>query len=166
MLKAGLEARRNHSLRATAATTLFKANVPKKVIQERTGHRSIDALRLYERSNEDQYGAASRILALGKEVEYHKAVCPVSPSHEKASKGAVNGSSTASTTGLSIILNIQSMTVVPLIYPMAIHQRPSKSILWHYRSSQKKRSKNFSATSDFPSITIIVRMILMPMYYV
>ena len=69
-LKAGLVARTNHSLRATAATALFKANVLEKVIQERTGHHSIDALRLYERSNDVQHGAASRILALGKEVEY------------------------------------------------------------------------------------------------
>jgi integrase len=34
----------NHSLRATGATRLFEANVPEKLIQERTGHRSIDAL--------------------------------------------------------------------------------------------------------------------------
>ena len=33
-LKASLEARTNHSLRATAATALFKANVPEKIIQE------------------------------------------------------------------------------------------------------------------------------------
>ena len=39
----------NHSLLATAATDLFQAGVPEKVIQEFTGHRSIKALRQYER---------------------------------------------------------------------------------------------------------------------
>ena len=34
----------NHSLRATGASQLFQANVPEKVIQERTGHRSLEAL--------------------------------------------------------------------------------------------------------------------------
>ena len=39
----------NHSLRATAATEMFRQGVPEKVIQEQTGHRSIEALRTYER---------------------------------------------------------------------------------------------------------------------
>ena len=36
----------NHSLRATAASELFCANVPEKLIQERTGHKSLQALRI------------------------------------------------------------------------------------------------------------------------
>ena len=67
----------NHSLRATAATTLFKADVPEKVIQERTSHRSLDALRKYEHSTERQHGAASNILAIRNEVDYQKALCSV-----------------------------------------------------------------------------------------
>ena len=35
----------NHSLRAYGATTLFQGQVPEKLIQQRTGHRSLDALR-------------------------------------------------------------------------------------------------------------------------
>ena len=38
----------NHSLRVTGATRLFEANVPEKLIQERIGHKSTDALRRYE----------------------------------------------------------------------------------------------------------------------
>ena len=38
----------NHSLRATGASELFEAGVPEKIIKERTGHRSLEALRLYE----------------------------------------------------------------------------------------------------------------------
>ena len=52
----------NHSLRATAATEMFQLGAPEKVIQERTGHRSIEALRSYERSSESQHRAISSLL--------------------------------------------------------------------------------------------------------
>ena len=35
----------NHSLRAYGATSLFQAKVPEKLIQQRTGHKSLKALR-------------------------------------------------------------------------------------------------------------------------
>ena len=38
----------NHSLRAYGATTLYRANLPEKLIQERTCHRCLKALRPYE----------------------------------------------------------------------------------------------------------------------
>ena len=53
----------NHSLRATAATEMFRNGAPEKVIQERTGHRSLEALRTYERSDEAQHRAMSSLLA-------------------------------------------------------------------------------------------------------
>ena len=62
---AGISKKTNHSLRATGAASLFKANVPEKIIQTTTGHRSIDALRVYERVSEDQRKVASRILTAG-----------------------------------------------------------------------------------------------------
>ena len=61
---AGIEGRiTNHSLRATSATQMYEMGVPEKVIQERTGHRSIEALRVYERTNTHQQQAASNILS-------------------------------------------------------------------------------------------------------
>ena len=45
----------NHSLRATAATQMFQQDVPEKLIQERTGHRSLEGLRLYEWLCEPQH---------------------------------------------------------------------------------------------------------------
>ena len=45
--KAGIQGKTNHSLRATGATRLFAANVPDKLIQECTGHRSTTTLRMY-----------------------------------------------------------------------------------------------------------------------
>ncbi len=47
----GILGKTNHSLRATGATRLFEANVPEKLIQERTGHRTTTALRKYERTS-------------------------------------------------------------------------------------------------------------------
>lgn len=44
----------NHSLRATSATRLFSHNVPEKVIQEVTGHRSLVGLRSYEHTSMEQ----------------------------------------------------------------------------------------------------------------
>ena len=40
----GIQGKTNHSLRATGATRLFEGNVPEKLIQERTGYRSSEAL--------------------------------------------------------------------------------------------------------------------------
>lgn len=54
--EAGLEGNiSNHSLRATLATQMFEMGVPEKVIQERTGHGSLDDLRTYERTNNEQH---------------------------------------------------------------------------------------------------------------
>ena len=49
---AGIEWRvTNHSMRATSVTQMYATGVPEKVIQERTGHRSLEALCVYERTN-------------------------------------------------------------------------------------------------------------------
>ena len=56
------EKKTNHSLRATGATCLFAANVPEKLIQGRTGHQTVKALRMYERPSQEQHQAVSNIL--------------------------------------------------------------------------------------------------------
>lgn len=38
----------NHSLRATSVSRLFAKNVPEKIIQEKSGHKSLAGLRVYE----------------------------------------------------------------------------------------------------------------------
>ena len=52
-------------IRATGATWLFAANVPEKLnlIQERTGHRSTTALRMYERTSIQQQQSVSSIIS-------------------------------------------------------------------------------------------------------
>ena len=53
----------NHSLRATGTTALFDAGVPECIIQKRTGHKSLDALRtyMYERVTPFQEEAVAQI---------------------------------------------------------------------------------------------------------
>ena len=60
--RAGVERKSNHSLKATGATEMFAANVPEKLIQSRTGHHSLEALRLYERPPHEQHQAVSNVL--------------------------------------------------------------------------------------------------------
>ena len=60
----------NHSLRATGGTDLYTAGVPEKIIQEWTGHRSIDSLRTYEHTSEKQKLAVSKVLSSKTEVNF------------------------------------------------------------------------------------------------
>ena len=61
--KAGIQgSKTNHSLRASGATSLFTAGVPEKIIQKTTGHKSLSALRDYERVSTKQHQAVSRVL--------------------------------------------------------------------------------------------------------
>ena len=61
-VEAGISSKTNHSLRATGASTLFQANVPERIIQKTTGHRSVEALHTYEQVSEDQYKSVSKVL--------------------------------------------------------------------------------------------------------
>ena len=57
----------NHSLRATGATQLYEKGAPEKLIQELTGHRSLEALRAYERH---QHQAVSNLLSTTTNTHY------------------------------------------------------------------------------------------------
>ena len=52
----------NHSFRATSASRLFASNIP-KIIQEKTGHRSLVGLRAYERTTTEQERTVTKILS-------------------------------------------------------------------------------------------------------
>ena len=69
----GIVNKTNHSLRATGATNLYTANVPEKLIQQRTGHRSVKALRIYKRTTGEQELAVSKILTSGSRIDYTQA---------------------------------------------------------------------------------------------
>ena len=58
----------NHSLRATAATRLYQSGVDEQVVVERTGHRSVEGVRSYKRTSDQQSEALSDILNCSKKV--------------------------------------------------------------------------------------------------
>ena len=62
-LAAGVDGfKTNYSLRVTTATRLFRAGVDEQLIMQRTGHRSIDGIRVYKRTSEEQQKTVSAIL--------------------------------------------------------------------------------------------------------
>ena len=52
----------NHSLRATAASRLYHSGLDEQLIMERTGHRSIEGIRSYKRTNSQQQQQVSNLL--------------------------------------------------------------------------------------------------------
>ncbi len=82
LAKVGTVGKTNHSLRATGATRVFEANVPEKLIQERTGHRTTTALRKNERTSMAQEKAFSKILCT-QTVKQYEAVVDSSVETEK-----------------------------------------------------------------------------------
>ena len=49
----------NHSLRATAATRLYQSGIDEQLVMERTGHRSLEGVRNYKRTSDQQREALS-----------------------------------------------------------------------------------------------------------
>ena len=63
----------NHSLRASGASEMFVSHVPEKVIQQFTGHRSLNVLRQYEKVSVVQKQATNNIL-MGTSKDFTKEV--------------------------------------------------------------------------------------------
>ena len=59
------------------------------MIQERTGHRSLDSLRLYEWSSAEQQGAVSDILSTTESVCYESVLCSSSLSATKTNESTL-----------------------------------------------------------------------------
>ena len=95
----GITGKSNHSLRATGATELFSGNCPEKVIQERTGHRSLKALRMYERTTEKQHQVVSKMLSSTEELDHGR--CTASGAVAN-SVGTTSANSFATTSGNSL----------------------------------------------------------------
>ncbi len=60
---AGIEGHKTgHSGKVTCATVLYQSDFGDQLIQERTGHRSLEALHKYKRTNSDQQYKVSMAL--------------------------------------------------------------------------------------------------------
>ena len=66
----------NHSLRATAASRLYHSGLDEQLIMELTGHRSIEGIRSYKRTNSQQQQKVSNLL--------NRIECTTSSSSESA----------------------------------------------------------------------------------
>ena len=62
MLRLVLKAKQIIACVQVGPTALFQANVPERIIQKVTGHKSLDALRSYERVSVSQHQEVSKIL--------------------------------------------------------------------------------------------------------
>ena len=93
----------NHSLRAYAASEMFQKGVPETLIMQRTGHKSLEALRKYESASDLQVARVSDTLSCvatkveSKEVESkqvsvkHQVEAPVSQSASALSAFSLSG---------------------------------------------------------------------------
>ena len=59
----------NHSLRATAATRLYRSGIDEQLVMERTGHRSLEGVRSYKRTSNQQREALSDVLNLEPRID-------------------------------------------------------------------------------------------------
>ena len=126
--EAGVDGKKlNHCLRVAGATTLFAAGVPERVIQGRTGHTSIDALRKYERVIEKQELTVSKILT--GEVDLYASLPaaepPFSDSHSSVHTVSVNHQSSESTFmkyPQLQLLHLACSTIIVLLTTIQHHQ--------------------------------------------
>ena len=81
----------NHSLRATGTTELIKRGAPEKLIQERTGYRSLEALRTYERLSEEQRKAASALLSVPNHLPHYSHIVNTSTSTKTQAAPSTHG---------------------------------------------------------------------------
>ena len=107
--KAGIKGyKTNHSLRATAATRLYQAGVDEQLIMEKTGHRSLEGVRSYKRTNTEQQENISDILSLTKKPALQNASSDCSA----LLPAACSGSAVLSATNNNIQHN-QQFTIHP-----------------------------------------------------
>uniref|UniRef100_A0A1X7SQE5 Tyr recombinase domain-containing protein n=1 Tax=Amphimedon queenslandica TaxID=400682 RepID=A0A1X7SQE5_AMPQE len=53
----------NHCLRATSVSRMYNAGIPERMISEKSGHKSIEGLRAYERTSDELERMAERSIA-------------------------------------------------------------------------------------------------------
>ena len=81
---AGIEGNKtNHSLRSFGVSSMFEQQIPEKIIQERSGHRSLDALRVYEKTTNQQKVEASRVMSMPSTSEASHVMSMPSTSEEQ-----------------------------------------------------------------------------------
>ena len=98
--EAGIAHRTNHSLHATGATDMFRANIPEKVMQSHTGHLSLKALRMYVNPTDEQHSAAFSVLVDRRNVTPPEVLKLTQPLAEPVPSTMVQASSTTHNTSV------------------------------------------------------------------
>ena len=105
----------NHSLRATSATQMFDMGVPEKVIQEQMGHKSLEALRTYERMNSRQLETVSHLLSnpIGRETTMNniRVACQTSQSLNPRNCNIYFGNLQSCTINSILLLCLQTIVI-------------------------------------------------------
>ena len=81
----------NHSLRATSTSRLYQSGVEEQMVMERTGHRSVDGVRSYKRTSDEQRMTLSDILTRKPATNTHSTTSHPSTSHLHNTTGALTG---------------------------------------------------------------------------
>ena len=110
-LDAGIEEKSNHSLRATGATSMFQANVSERVIQKVTGHRSLQALRCYERVSADQHREVSKLLMPAQPTAAAVGHAQPVPEHSNDLGGMFGGFASCSIGNITVNVNPTYSTI-------------------------------------------------------
>lgn len=76
----------SHTLKASCATQLYDQGVDEQLIMERTGHRSIEAVRVYKRTNDNLLQSVSSALEPVPKHPHDSLVQPVSTALRPAPK--------------------------------------------------------------------------------
>ena len=116
--EAGITGRKtNHGLRATGASELFAAGVPEKIIKERTGHRFLDALHVYEHSTSTQHQAVSTILGSRNKITFQEAMfAPSTP----CSSNSTPANNIFNNCSVQVIQTTQPIQLPPLPPPPSL----------------------------------------------
>ena len=128
----------NHSLRASGATKLFQKEVPEKVIQEITGHRSLKALRKYEKVSSVQKIAASNILTGASKENFNAEV-------KRLNTNVSSSSPPLFTTAPLPELRVSSSSIRPLVFNPVINSNGSGPINFNF---------NMGGCSTTPSVSL------------
>ena len=98
----------NHSMRATSVTQMYESSVPEKVIQERTGHKSLETLRMYEKTNAHQHETVCNVLSAPCSRTYNEQV-QISRQHSSFSSLSLKQPCDAQSVSISLN-NLQGCT--------------------------------------------------------
>ena len=105
----------NHSLRAYGATAMFQAGVPEKLIQQRTGHRSIETLRKYERTSESRLLDVSNVVLNSGSTDDNTTSAPSDVVELQENKNAQNSKSVSTCSVMPVMPSSSKVTPGPTI---------------------------------------------------